>query len=98
MDNLIVSEFDSFIQTVGTALAGFQALEQENSDLKAELETTRKTVETLRLYLERKEVHVEELQQERYRISQELTQVSYDNGKVIQATEQASRLKYEVKK
>ena len=55
-----------------------------------------KTVEALRQNLEAKNKQIDETQKERYRISQELTQMCYDNGKVMQATEKASRLKYEL--
>ena len=55
-----------------------------------------KTIEALRQHLDEKQKHVEEVQGDRLRISKDLTQVCYDKGKIIQATEQASNLKYEV--
>jgi len=92
----IVHDFDAFIQVVGNAIARTQSLEQETSELKAELEATRNTIEILREVLGKKDANIEELQQERYRISQELTQNSFDSGNVVLATEQACKLKYEV--
>ena len=93
---LIVS-FDSFMETVTAALARHQAIEQENGDLKTELEVNTKTIQSLRQNLEEKIGYLEVIQNDRLRRSKDLTQICYDNGKLIQATEQASKLKYEVR-
>jgi biotin operon repressor len=96
MDNLIVGDFDAFMETVSIALAGHQAVSEMNIELKEELETTRRSIEVLKLHLEQKGAQVEELKQDHHRISQELTQISYDSGKAVQMADLTSRLKYEL--
>jgi len=92
----VLDDFDAFMQTVSVKLSGYQLLEQENNELKTELETAMKTIDSLRKYLDRKESDNKIQQQDRLRMSQELTQFSYDSGKIIQITEQSARLKYDL--
>ena len=64
--------------------------------LYIEIQSFVKIIDGLKQSLERKEQCLKEIHSDRSRISQELTQACYETGKIIQLTEQVSKLRYEV--
>ena len=97
MDSSIISDFDEFMKVVSATLSNYHLLEHEINELKAELDTSMKTVDSLKQYMEKKEESYQETQNEKLRISQEITQTSYDSGKLMRTNQQLSKCKYEVR-